>query len=187
LSLTCGSMIRRSSPVRAAHRPADRPTLHSVGMLPAADVSKVWLPAWFEPMCRRQRLDYMPAVLLYQPRRQGHPQAHRRASQPSRKPGRRWRGAGVQAGGARVRALSRRGRRTVMSRPPAGTALACTFPLWTAAMDDTRARPSPKPSCRVRSSNVAAAEFAQALADLHDPSVTVVGPMTVVAWGTRPR
>ncbi len=46
----------------------------------------------FEPMRRRQRLDYMPAVLSYHPRRPGHPQAHRRASLPSRQRGRRWRG-----------------------------------------------------------------------------------------------
>ena len=40
-----------------------------------------------------------------------------------------------------------------MSRPPVGTAVACTVPLWTVAMDDTRARPRPKPSWRVRSSS----------------------------------
>ena len=33
---------------------------------------------------------------------------------------------------------------------------------------------------------VSHAEFAQALADLQDPSVTVVAPMTVAAWGMRP-
>jgi SAM-dependent methyltransferase len=33
---------------------------------------------------------------------------------------------------------------------------------------------------------VSPAEFAQALADLQDPSVTVVAPMTVAAWGMRP-
>ena len=41
----------------------------------------------------------------------------------------------------------------VMSRPPAGAAVACTVPLWTVAMEDTRARPRPKPSWRVRSSS----------------------------------
>src|SRR6266487_6976755 len=71
--------------------------------------------------------------------------------QPGR---RRWRDAGVQvAGDAGVTALWRRGRRTVTSRPPVETAVACTVPLWTVAMDDTRARPRPKPSWRVRSSS----------------------------------
>jgi hypothetical protein len=40
-----------------------------------------------------------------------------------------------------------------MSSPPVGTAVASTVPRWTAAIDDTRARPSPKPSWRVRSSS----------------------------------
>jgi hypothetical protein len=46
--------------------------------------------------------------------------------------------------------LPRRGKRTVMSRPPLGTAVACTVPLWTVAMDDTRVRPRPEPSWRMR-------------------------------------
>ena len=33
---------------------------------------------------------------------------------------------------------------------------------------------------------VSPGEFAQALADLQDPKVTIVAPMTVAAWGTRP-
>src|SRR6266568_4095864 len=41
----------------------------------------------------------------------------------------------------------------VMLRPPAGTAVACAVPPCTAAIDETRARPSPKPSWRVRSSS----------------------------------
>src|SRR5260370_14221624 len=64
---------------------------------------------------------------------------------------RRWREAGAQVVGEDgVTALSRRGRRTVMSRPPVDAAVACTVPLWTVAMDDTRARPRPKPSWPVR-------------------------------------
>jgi SAM-dependent methyltransferase len=34
--------------------------------------------------------------------------------------------------------------------------------------------------------DVTAAEFDQALADLQDPNITVVAPMTVAAWGMRP-
>jgi SAM-dependent methyltransferase len=37
------------------------------------------------------------------------------------------------------------------------------------------------------SGDVTPAEFAQALADLQDPNVTVVAPLTVAAWGKRPR
>src|SRR5258707_14831584 len=56
---------------------------------------------------------------------------------------------GVQvAGDAGVTALGRRGRRGGMSRPPVGAAVACTVPLWTVAMDETRGRPRPKPSWR---------------------------------------
>src|SRR2546430_12943464 len=59
------------------------------------------------------------------------------------------RDAGVQvAGDAAVTALSRRGRRTVILRPPVGTAVACTVPPCTAAIDETRVRPRPKPSWR---------------------------------------
>jgi len=42
-----------------------------------------------------------------------------------------------------------------MSRPPVGSAVACTVPLWTVAMDDTKARPRSNPSWRVRSSSKA--------------------------------
>jgi hypothetical protein len=34
--------------------------------------------------------------------------------------------------------------------------------------------------------DVTALEFDQAVADLQDPAVTIVAPMTVAAWGRRP-
>src|SRR5215469_7034077 len=84
----------------------------------------------------------------------GHQWGARVEGNAARRGGRRWRDAGVQvAGDAGVTALLRRGRQTVMSRPPVEMAVACTVPLWAVAMDDTRVRPRPKPSWRVRSSS----------------------------------
>jgi hypothetical protein len=40
---------------------------------------------------------------------------------------------------------------TVTVRPPLVRGRAVTVPPWTAAMDATMARPSPEPSCAVRS------------------------------------
>jgi hypothetical protein len=64
------------------------------------------------------------------------------------------RDAGVQvAGDAGVTALSRRGRETLISSPPVGRAVASTVPPCTVAIDETRVRPSPKPSWPIRSSS----------------------------------